>query len=73
VSYKEQRMYGEGAAPTTQWPPEQKWERAPWWARVFGFTWRRIRFEASVYDNAIYDYRTKRQLAREFLEKSYGQ
>lgn len=64
-------MYGE-----CQYNPRRlhPWEPAPWWARLFGYTWRRGRERNRFRDEFItYEYRTDRQRAREALEETYGE
>lgn len=46
-----------------------KWQRAPWWARMFGYAWRRVHDDRLSYR---WDYRTKKQLAREFLAQQFA-
>lgn len=71
-------MYGEGVNAQTPGNAQEQqlrqWHQAPWWARMFGFTWRRMLHDGSAYtgDGPTYQYQTTRTRARDALEKTYN-
>lgn len=53
---------------------EQKWERAPWWARMFGYKWRKMKWPTDTFshETADYAYQTNKQRAQEFIHETFA-
>lgn len=63
------KNFGPPNAGTAREIPQPKWERTPWWMFWMPY-WRRL--DPNAWRTDRYEYRSKRQLAHEFLEKQFS-
>lgn len=64
--------YGVTHLPLTEDDWRARWHPAPWWARLFGYKWRRWNDTGMMPQDAAWEYGTDKKVADEMLHKQFA-